>query len=540
MTSWRERSATGGVALAVAAVATVAAVHMRAWAFVADDAYISFRFAKNLAQEGTLAFNVAAPRELIEGYTNFLWVLVLALGQTLGVAPELLAPWLTQLGALAGVALACGLARALRAQWWLLPGLLLAVSPEFMVWGQGGLETSLAAALSLGAMAAAARGRWRTAGVVTALAGLTRPDALLPVGLFMVTWLIVHGRRDWPGWRRLLAAGALAAGPLLLHMLWRHSYYGEWLPNTWQVKQFGGLLRGTYGRWYVEAWARATGLIGLVALLPWLRGRHVVLVVPVVGTMAYVWSIGGDFMAYGRFMVVATALWAVLFAWLLADAGAWLMRRMSGMRMQWMQWMPGVVGVAAAGWLGAQAQARWTEDRATPTGWLGGRWEGVTAMDRFARERVHVGRWMREHVPAQTWISVGAAGALPYASGLQVVDVYGLVDPWPRRVQSLRASPRGRPGHQLMAPMAELRVRDPDLYCHVGYVGPRVPSQASAATRGFGSQVRWACVKPGPVADLREPDGVLDLGFYCCLRPRGRVVGPFRDEADATGVAVGR
>ena len=516
---------------AALAIAAVAGVHARAWQFICDDAYISFRYARNLAEQGTLAFNLAAPQELVEGYTNFLWVLVLAAGQWLGLAPEVAAPWLTVLAAFVGLALACMLLRALRGGWPLVPALLLAVSPEFMVWAHGGLETSLAAALALAAMAAAAGGRWRTAGVVTALAGLTRPDALLPIGLFVATWLIVHGRKSWPGWRVLAGAAALVLGPLLVHLLWRHTYYGEWLPNTWQVKQFGGLLRGTYGVWYVEAWARGVGVLGLLPLVPWLRARHTVLVVPILGTIAYAWAIGGDFMAYGRFLIIATALLAVLFVWLLGDAAAWLQTR--GLRR-----VPvaGLLAGLLAGWLAVTAHGRWTEDRATPTGWLAGRWEGVTAMDRFARERVHVGRWMAGHLPADTWLSVGAAGALPYMSRLPVVDVFGLTDPWPRRVPALRPSPRGRPGHQLIAPLAEVRVRDPDLYCHLGHVGPKVPAPASAMTRGLGPQVRWACVAPGPVADPHEPDGLLDVGYYCCLRPHGRVVGPFRDEVGPTGV----
>ena len=60
-------------------------------------------------------------------------------------------------------------------------------------------------------------------------------------------------------------------------------------------------------------------------------------------------------------------------------------------------------------------------------------------------------------------------------------------------------------------------------------------SQASAVSRGLGAGYRWACVAPGAVADEREASGVLDLGYYCCLRPQSRVVGPFRDAAGPTG-----
>ncbi len=519
----------GRVPVLILAVAVAAALllHARAWEFVCDDAYISFRYAKNLAEHGALEYNLG---ERVEGYTNFLWVIVLALGTAVGVAPEALAPWLTQLGALAGVAAVVWLVRGLRgASAWsvvdLAPALLLAALPEYVVWAHGGLETSCAAALALWAMAAAANGRWRAAGLLTALAGLTRIDAALPIGVFVGTWAIGHvlrGTRErLPGWREGLVAGALAAGPLVGHALWRLAYYGEWLPNTWAVKRHGALLRDTYGAWYVAAWARGLALVWASPLVVLLRGRHVPVIAAIAAALVYAWSVGGDFMAYGRFLVVATALTAGLVGWLLAEGAA----RAFGRRGEAVA--AAVVAVVAAG-LGVMAHGRWLKDQETRTGWIEGRWEGVAAMDRFARERVHVGRWLKEHVPKTTGLSVGAAGALPYASGLRAFDVYGLVDAWPRRIET-RPLTRARPGHQLMAPMAVILEKDPELLCHVGYVGAKRPSLASAQSRGFGRGYVWACVEPGPVEDPHEPGGVLDLGFYCCLRPRGRGVGPFTD-----------
>ena len=49
-----------------------------------DDAFISFRYARNLGQHGALVYNLAPP-ERVEGYTNLLWVLVLGLGDALGL-----------------------------------------------------------------------------------------------------------------------------------------------------------------------------------------------------------------------------------------------------------------------------------------------------------------------------------------------------------------------------------------------------------------------------------------------------------------------
>ena len=57
----------------------------RFW-FVTDDAFISFRYARNLSEGYGLVFNPGFER--VEGYSNFLWVLVLAGFHALGVAPE--------------------------------------------------------------------------------------------------------------------------------------------------------------------------------------------------------------------------------------------------------------------------------------------------------------------------------------------------------------------------------------------------------------------------------------------------------------------
>jgi len=59
-----------------------------AWAWhlrwVGDDAYISFRYARNLIEGNGLVFN---PGERVEGYTNFLWTVLMAGGLGLGVHP---------------------------------------------------------------------------------------------------------------------------------------------------------------------------------------------------------------------------------------------------------------------------------------------------------------------------------------------------------------------------------------------------------------------------------------------------------------------
>ena len=56
-------------------------VHTLLYNFLNDDAYISFRYAQNLALHGELTYNLG---ERVEGYTNFLWTVLMALVLALG------------------------------------------------------------------------------------------------------------------------------------------------------------------------------------------------------------------------------------------------------------------------------------------------------------------------------------------------------------------------------------------------------------------------------------------------------------------------
>src|SRR6266550_3321989 len=76
---------------------------VRVRAFTVDDAYISYRYARNFARGLGLVYN---PGERIEGYTNFLWTLLIGFGFKLHLDPEAVAKiagGVASLGALAAV-----------------------------------------------------------------------------------------------------------------------------------------------------------------------------------------------------------------------------------------------------------------------------------------------------------------------------------------------------------------------------------------------------------------------------------------------------
>ncbi len=562
----------GALAIGLGAVALVWGVHRSYWHFLCDDAYISFRYARNLARHGELAFNVA-PLERVEGYTNFLWVLLLAAGDVCGVAPERLAPllcaasslWVLWLVAVLGSQLriaAAGasaapadssaegqrlgparqLAERMRGRLEqlrlmdLLGPLLLCTWPEFVAWSSGGLEGSLAVALGLRAWLAAREEQWAPAGGLAAAAMLTRPDSIIWIlPLLLVDTLAARRRAQVGG----LAIMLLTLGvPIGLHLLWRRYYYEAWAPNTWTVKQHGALLRDTAGIAYVIAWGRGVLLPLVSPLLLFARRTQVALLLALAAAVAYPWSVGGDFMAYGRLLLPASVLLALTVGALTAQLGVRLAARHEGAEadagpMTRTSHRYALIAAALCTvWIGANAvrlPGRIAEDRAHA--WLDGRFETVTAMDRFARIRIAAGRLLKERVPADTLVSVGAAGALPYASEVQVLDTLGLTDREVALVSKPRRGEDARPGHQLQMPASLLRARDPDLLCHAGTVGPR-PRESSARKYG---PYEWACIEIGAVEDPRTEDGWFDPGSYCCLKLQSRVVGTFGAQTSGEG-----
>src|SRR5262245_15180176 len=75
-----------GVRVALALTLILLLAHAASYSFLTDDAYISFRYARNLADGHGLVFNPGGER--VEGYSNFLWVLILAAFDRAGIPPE--------------------------------------------------------------------------------------------------------------------------------------------------------------------------------------------------------------------------------------------------------------------------------------------------------------------------------------------------------------------------------------------------------------------------------------------------------------------
>ena len=96
-----------------------------------------------VAEHGQLAFNLGQP---VEGYTNFLWTVVLGVLMIPGIPPEISSRVLGTGCALATLYVVFRVTeRALerKTPWACVPAILLACSSGFACWTSGGLETQL-------------------------------------------------------------------------------------------------------------------------------------------------------------------------------------------------------------------------------------------------------------------------------------------------------------------------------------------------------------------------------------------------------------
>lgn len=201
-----------------------------------DDAYITFRYARNLVEGYGLVYN---PGERVLGTTTPLYAALLAaLAWLTGWRDfPLLALGVNALAGAASVLLLYALGRCLSGQQAVgaAAAAVWAVAPFSVSFAIGGMETDLTIALLLGAFLAHVCRRDKATAACTALAFLARPDTLIATApLALALWLDgLHSqkRRPFP-WPEAAIALALLAPWLIFATL----YYGSPLPASLAAK----------------------------------------------------------------------------------------------------------------------------------------------------------------------------------------------------------------------------------------------------------------------------------------------------------------
>jgi hypothetical protein len=273
-----------GEGLALVVLAVVAAAlqwPLREW--WVEDAAISFSYARNLADGFGL---VAYPGgERSEGYSNPLWVALLAGGWRLGVSPFEGSKLLGALLAAACVPLTWALALRLPSVRpgagpddrprvvALLAAALVATNAQHAIWAASGLENPLFTfLLALGTwrvLVEAERGGFSWAAVAYLGAALTRPEGVVyaALGLGVAAWADLRAGR----WRRVLGAAALIGVPLTAYHAVRYAYFALPYPLTYYAKildqDVRALAWSARGWKYLRRWSTELGWLWAVPVV---------------------------------------------------------------------------------------------------------------------------------------------------------------------------------------------------------------------------------------------------------------------------------
>jgi arabinofuranosyltransferase len=497
---------------AVAGALVVSFLHQLMFSTLAEDAFISFRYSQNLAEGRGLVFNVG---EKVEGYSNFLWVVLVAIPHWLFQANIILtARVLGVLCALGAVVVAYLLATRISGSGGagVLAAMITAASSSFAAYGPSGLETPLFGLLALSAVLALQADRLLVAGLLVALATMTRPDGVV-LAVVIGVWLLVLALRGRAGWRGMAWYLAGAAVLVIPWTAWRVAYYGYLIPNAVAAKSGASLRWQLEVGWhYLVAFAvAAAALLVFVPIAIYLivvRRRQIdkraqrlvwLLFALAIVYLAFFTATGGDWMPAFRFFASVVPLLAVALAAMWALAG------------------PDARHADSANPDHAAAASRPRPNRLGPAlvGGMGAVLLAVSAngahmkdtIDQW-RTQVHelsaIGAWMRDTMPEGSIIATFANGALSYEAGpkLIIVDELGLTDEHIAR-QGQRIRTGGLIGHTAHDWDYILNVRRPDIVFRTGsgyssvtpcFVNPELVGRYVAAPfRVVGSDL-WAQV----------------------------------------------
>lgn len=306
-----------------------------------DDAYIFYRYAENWASGNGPVFNIG---ENVEGYSSFLWQVILTLGAYFSLPPEKFAPFLNLAIGIICIFFVGYIREPLffskpRLAAFTLP-LFYALSYGFYYYAANGMDTIIFSLVLMICILTLYRGK-KNGNYIPALISLIMMDLVRAEGfVYSIILILLFAffvyRDEKRLSRKLLLTLAAFFGTTALLFLLRHSYYNEWMPATVMTKGYGTylikqfilegdfeafkeFLRVILSGFKYEAFLLLTGAwIPFVLLLLkenrknfllWLIAVSITLNIAIT-----VWA-GGDYFPYKRHLVVVFPILIIFVAW---------------------------------------------------------------------------------------------------------------------------------------------------------------------------------------------------------------------------------
>jgi len=394
-------------------------IHATSINFIQDDSFISYRYAKNFINGHGLVFN---PGERVEGYTNFLWIILLSIFARAGLDMLIV----SRLLGMAFGASSLFLVYKISSLFFSKPGrgfaffapLLLALNSALAYWSISGMETSLFLTLVLSTIYFYFHGRSLVV-PFSVLATLTRPEGALVFVIILFHKFLLK-KDSWMDCFSYLLGFILLLLPFLIFKI---SYYGEILPNTFYAKTGFGWEYIESGFDYFWLFLKHYGLWGFLYLLPiWFyksggqKFKFLVLFTYVY--TLYIILIGGDGLKVHRFFLPVLP-WVYLFLLMGVEKLTHRLERqkarlaISGLCVTFISVLLFVF----------------------PRDYI---WEAKTAGNGLVMKMRFWAETLNRHCGPNFTIAASTIGALSYYTNARVIDMIGLTDKYiPRHPEQI-------------------------------------------------------------------------------------------------------
>jgi hypothetical protein len=393
-----------------------------------DDAMISMRYAKHLAQGHGLVWNIG--EKPVEGFTNFGWTLLMGLVHLFPIPAAKISAAIMFISLtilLINIIVVHKIAEVLLPDSKYAPTLAALITAFYfplVFWSLRGMEVGLLTLLiDCAFLLSLSREKSISIGIVLALAILVRIDALISATLIVV-YIFVKNRRA------AIMPAILIIGTTLAIFWFQKSYFGDFLPTTYYQKLTGFTVWERVKHSVLvfnQFTTRDTLMLFLVSLAGLFlykqaRNRELLLLLGIfLAQCAYSIYVGGDYAepetnAANRFITQGMPALIILFSVMTS-------RVLSDLKT-------------------AQPEAALPNPRINPAillalivllvisgpPWMSYAFDNAPLLKADIR-RVKTGLHIAENTSSEAVIAVHAAGQIPYYSERKTIDLLGLNDP---------------------------------------------------------------------------------------------------------------
>ncbi|OGL44502.1 MAG: hypothetical protein A2161_19385 [Candidatus Schekmanbacteria bacterium RBG_13_48_7] len=403
-----------------------------------DDAYISLRYARNLADGEGLVYN---PGEHVEGYTNFFWVIIESLIIFLGGNPV---TGVKVLGFLIGIG-TWFLVLHWSFRWFgsrsifvIIPIAYLSTNGYFICYSLTGMETNFYGFLLLLGLYFFTQKPLEQGSFYSTLcflgAAFTRPEGLF-FALLILTMQGYHVFKKQMSGIRLIKNMCIFLVPFIIYTTWRISYFGSVLPNTFYVR-VGHMFKDYLYTWgqgyrYFGAFMKVHTFIPAISLLALFKYRKqngiFILILFAFAFTGVIILEGGDYMLFYRMFVPLLPILFLLFSSAtksIYDSAGFVSRCFAIIILTvmhigcliwiYLPWYPSSHPLLLNG--------KVIYDK------FGKQYRSHHQFSYWIEDDIKLAKWMLDHGPKVMTIAVQLAGGIPYYTNYISYDCLGVTD----------------------------------------------------------------------------------------------------------------